>query len=139
VTEIFGDAAYWLGMLLPNDSLHSIAIECKESVGTNYRIVTTDLVLTEVLNHVSRLSPRTRMIAGELWLEISSTPRIISIPFTDALIRKSIDLYMSHSDKSWSLTDCASFIIMRERKIRDALTFDRHFEQAGFRALLREG
>ncbi len=47
------------------------------------------------------------------------------------------DLYGNRPDKSWSLTDCISFVVMDRRGIRDALTNDRHFEQAGFKALLR--
>jgi predicted nucleic acid-binding protein len=137
VNEVFGDAAYWVGVLLPNDSLHLASLNWKKSAGSTYRIVTTDLVLTEVLNHVSRLGQRARIMAGETWLDISTSPRVVLIPSSESLLRKSVDLYMSHGDKSWSLTDCASFIVMRERKIQDALTFDRHFEQAGFRALLR--
>jgi predicted nucleic acid-binding protein len=38
----------------------------------------------------------------------------------------------------WSLTDCASFVIMDQRQIAEALTHDRHFEQRGYRALLRD-
>ena len=40
-------------------------------------------------------------------------------------------------DQHWSLTDCASFIVMEERGISEALAYDRDFEQAGFTALLR--
>jgi hypothetical protein len=46
-------------------------------------------------------------------------------------------MYHQHADKRWTLTDCVSFVIMRERKVTDALTGDRHFEQAGFAALLK--
>jgi uncharacterized protein len=38
--------------------------------------------------------------------------------------------------KEWSLTDCISFVVMKERGLTDALTPDRHFEQAGFKILL---
>jgi predicted nucleic acid-binding protein len=41
-------------------------------------------------------------------------------------------------DKDWSVTDCASFVIMDHRRIVEALTHDHHFEQKGYRALLRE-
>jgi predicted nucleic acid-binding protein len=47
-------------------------------------------------------------------------------------------LYGNRPDKSWSLTDCASFVVMRERGLTEALTTDEHFRQAGFRALLLE-
>ena len=48
-----------------------------------------------------------------------------------------VRLYVARPDKDWSLTDCISFVVMRERGITEALTGDRHFEQAGFVALLK--
>jgi predicted nucleic acid-binding protein len=48
------------------------------------------------------------------------------------------DIYRNRSDKSWSFTDCASFVVMQEQRLDSALTTDSHFSQAGFRALLLE-
>jgi len=49
-----------------------------------------------------------------------------------------LNIYENRQDKEWSLTDCLSFLVMQERGVMDALTADHHFEQAGFRALMRE-
>jgi predicted nucleic acid-binding protein len=57
------------------------------------------------------------------------TPRLFAQGFT---------LYKSHQDKAWGLVDCISFIVMREAGVNRALTFDQHFVQAGFQALMRE-
>ena len=46
-------------------------------------------------------------------------------------------LHRDRPDKQWSLTDCISFIVMEHRQLDRALTPDHHFEQAGFKALLR--
>ena len=48
-----------------------------------------------------------------------------------------VNLFAARPDQTWSPTDCISFSVMTQRKLTDALTADRHFEQAGFRALLR--
>lgn len=53
------------------------------------------------------------------------------------LFRLGLVMHAERLDKSWSLTDCISFVVMRQREITDALTHDHHFEQAGFKALLR--
>jgi predicted nucleic acid-binding protein len=48
-----------------------------------------------------------------------------------------LQLHRERQDKDWSLTDCISFIVTRRREIQHALTYDHHFVQAGFEALLR--
>lgn len=58
-------------------------------------------------------------------------------PASTMLMNEGLALYRQHRDKRWSLTDCISFFIMRRDGVRDALTSDHDFEQAGFRALLR--
>jgi predicted nucleic acid-binding protein len=135
--ELFGDTAYWAGLLIPNDSLHAVSVMWDNALDKNERIVTTDLVLVEFLNYMCGLGSESRIIAGKTWAKISSSSSVLVIPTTEALLQKAVDLYTLADDKRWSLTDCASFIVMRERKIQDALTYDRHFEQAGFHALLR--
>ena len=57
---------------------------------------------------------------------------------TDMQFRAALARYASRADQSWSLTDCASFLVMEQRHIAEALAYDRDFEQAGFVALLRE-
>ncbi len=59
------------------------------------------------------------------------------VPVSASLLNEAIELYHRYQDKAWTLTDCISFLIMRERGITEALTGDRHFEQAGFIAMLK--
>jgi uncharacterized protein len=53
------------------------------------------------------------------------------------LLEEAVALYQARLDKKWSLTDCTSFVVMQRERINEALTGDRHFEQAGFVALLK--
>ena len=55
---------------------------------------------------------------------------------TSELFERGLALYNARPDKEWSLTDCISFVVMADEGLTDALTGDRHFEQAGFTALL---
>lgn len=66
-------------------------------------------------------------------------PTVEVVPFSSQLFQDALSLYGKRSDQSWSLTDCASFLIMDRRRVTEALTSDRHFEQNGYRALLRDG
>lgn len=69
---------------------------------------------------------------------IEQDPKITVIPMSEIFYNEAFRLYRKRLDKEWGLTDCVSFIIMRNRKINEALTTDEHFKQAGFRALLLE-
>ena len=70
--------------------------------------------------------------------ELEDNPDVEIVPQTDTQFRTAVERYASRSDQRWSLTDCASFLLMEERGITEALAYDRDFEQAGFIALLRD-
>ena len=59
------------------------------------------------------------------------------VPASRELFDRALELYQQHADKEWTLTDCSSVLVMRERGLTDVLTADRHFEQAGFNTLLK--
>jgi len=88
--------------------------------------------LWEWLNALSHTS--TRSTAAEGYRRVHADRRIEVVPYQLEHINTAIDLYRDRSDKNWSLTDCLSFVIMKSHGLTDALTTDRHFEQAGFRA-----
>jgi uncharacterized protein len=59
-------------------------------------------------------------------------------PITESLLQEALTLYRSRPDKDWGLTDCTSFVLMKQLGLTEALTADVHFRQAGFTALLLE-
>lgn len=134
---VFADTGYWIAILLPGDWLHDRTV----SMAATYdeaTVVTTQMVLTEVLNHVSKMGPNSRLAAARLFEDLGSNPNVEIVPQTDSQFRAAVERYVSRSDQIWSLTDCASFLVMEELGITEALAYDRDFEQAGFVALLRE-
>jgi predicted nucleic acid-binding protein len=90
--------------------------------------------LTEVGDAMS--APRDRQRFLRLGNIIEYDPNTIIVPTADELYRKGVTLFGDRPDKAWSLTDCISFVVMKERSISEALIGDHHFEQAGFVALL---
>jgi predicted nucleic acid-binding protein len=133
---VFADTSYWFALVFPRDHLHSIALDAVHQLG-QHRVVTSEMVVTEFLNSVSGAGRHHRDFAIGLVDAILGDARVLMVPSTPDLFRSSFTLYRDRPDKSWSLTDCASFVIMDERGIKEALTHDRHFEQQGYRALLR--
>ena len=135
--EVFADAAYWIAVLNPRDGLHAKAQEVSKSL-KNFRFLTSEMVLTEVLNSLGDKGPQLREAAVRAVDSLRSNANVSVVPQTSIQFRAALRRYRDRADKEWGLTDCASFLIMEERRIRQALAHDRHFQQAGFRVLLRD-
>lgn len=134
MTTRFVDAHYLLALLNSRDQDHAKAVKWSRGRGT--RLVTTAWILVEVADALSPASSRLRAARFLRAFQEDSFVEVVTPTlrqFDDAL-----RFYERRPDKDWSLTDCISFQLMTERGIVDALTADHHFEQAGFRALLRE-
>lgn len=99
-------------------------------------VITTEAVCWEWLNAMS--DPATRSIAAHGYERIRHDAQIEVVPHSGELSAGAIRLFTDRSDKDWSLTDCLSFLVMGRRNIRDALTADHHFGQAGLRAVLSD-
>jgi predicted nucleic acid-binding protein len=99
------------------------------------KVVTTEWVLTELADAL--LAPVNRSAFLRLFRRLQANSAFEFVQPDQVLFERGIDLYARRPDKEWSLTDCISFVVMTERGLTEALTGDRHFEQAGFRALLR--
>lgn len=133
MTAVFADTSYWVAMVNPNDQHHRAAVGTE--IGSR-RLVTSQFVLLEVASFGAR--PGARAQAVGLLRTIAADRRIRVVPASARLFDEGLELFRASTDKQWSLTDCTSFVLMRRLRLTDALTADRHFEQAGFRALLRK-
>lgn len=131
---VFADTGYWAALLNPKDQLHGKAAQVSAQLG-KFRILTTEMVLDELLAALSKVPLRPSAIRGVE--TIRSNPNVEVVPQTSLQFVSAFDSFRSVTDKEWSLTDCASFVLMRERGLTEALAHDHHFEQAGFIALLR--
>ena len=132
---VFADTSYWFALLVRTDPWHEIAALLSLELA-DADIVTTEMVLTELLNAVSRLGEYYRNLATEEVIRLHADPNVDIVSQSEGQFRDAFDLYRSRLDQRWGLTDCASFILMRERGITHALTADHHFTQAGFTILM---
>lgn len=134
--RVFADTGYWIALLNPRDDLHKKASAISRDYSPD-QIVTSEMVLTEFLNSFSDHGPRLRQAAAKAVASLRETSQIAILPQTSRLFERALKRYQDMADKSWSLTDCASFLIMEEERLGAALTHGRHFAQAGFQTLLR--
>ncbi len=135
---VFADSGYWIALLYPRDQHHATATAVADGLG-QVSIVTTHMVLAEAFNAMAKSGEGSRRHVTQLLEDLENDPDIEVIPQTEAQFRAAAERYATRSDQSWSLTDCASFLVMEERGMAEALAYDRDFEQAGFVALLRGG
>ena len=133
MSQCFADTFYYVALLSTRDDAHERAVHVNRRL--KGRLVTTQWVLTEVGDALCR--PEHRALFLRLMRILESDPDTLIVPADAALFRRGVTRFAERPDKDWPLTDCISFVVMEERGLTDALTGDHHFEQAGFRALLR--
>jgi predicted nucleic acid-binding protein len=134
---VFLDTAYVYALVNTRDQWHEEAVEWQRRLAIDRRsIITTELILVEIADGLAAIKFRAQ--AAQIITTLQSSQFVEVIPLSSQLLSDALNLYRSRQDKDWGLTDCASFVTMRERSLLDALTVDEHFLQAGFRALLRE-
>jgi len=131
----FMDTAYVLALLNQNDKYHEQAKVLLPSIRAANEVWITETVVIEIGNSLAR-SNRSVAVAFIESLYVTHNVTVLSVD--RELLRRAIDFYQKRNDKEWGLTDCISFIVMEDYGLREALTSDEHFQQAGFRALLRE-
>ena len=129
---VFADTGFFLALVNARDQYHQTATSLNASLVTP--LLTTAWVLLEFANAIA--TSRARSEFGSTLARLRSERDAEIVAPSPELFDRGCELYTSRSDKEWSLTDCISFVVMKERGLTDALTPDRHFEQAGFKILL---
>ena len=135
--QVFLDTSLFIALYISGDVTHQQALrELSRLEQTGTQFVTTDAVLTEFCNSLVKVALRKRAVAATQALLAREDVTIIRV--TEPLWHKAFSLFQARSDKEWGLTDCISFEVMKDRRIKAALTADHHFVQAGFTALLQK-
>jgi len=133
MSDCFADTYFFLALLFENDEAHA---EAQTRVATlSGRLYTSVWVLMEVADALAVPGRRQQFLPLLQFLRAS--PLVIIVPAEQTLFDRGVELYDQRPDKAWSLTDCLSFTLMEDHGLRDALTGDHHFEQAGFNVLMK--
>jgi predicted nucleic acid-binding protein len=134
-SRVLVDTVFVQALLNKRDQYHAKALELLPSLRESIEVLVTEAVLLEVGNALCAINRQ----GAARWINACyETSNIRVVPLESALLKRAVQFYDTYSDQSWSLTDCVSFVVMRDANVRDALTADKHFIQAGFRALFLE-
>jgi predicted nucleic acid-binding protein len=134
---VFADTCYWIALLNPKDQTHDIAVRVSKGLAT-YRMLTTEEVITELLNYFGARGSFFRSAAVKLVERMEADSSIEILPQTHEGFVARCRLYQARPDKGYSLTDCLSMEAMRRGGVREVLTSDEHFSQEGFTCLFEK-
>ncbi|UKP00227.1 type II toxin-antitoxin system VapC family toxin [Nostoc sp. UHCC 0870] len=136
-SEVFLDTSFAIALAAPQDYLHQRAVNLAkllDEAGTH--LITTQTVMLEIGNVLCQQTHRHQAIV--LLNSLISDPKVEIVPLSQELYERAFQLYCESPDKDWGFIDCVSFIVMQSCGITEALTANEHFQQVGFRVLLRE-
>ena len=134
MSRLFVDTLFIIALVNPRDQYHKCASKLAKDYDS-YPLLTTDSVLLEIGNALSR---NFKSQAIEIIDEFRNSDEVEIVHLSSLLFDKAYQLYRKYQDKEWGLVDCVSFVVMQEADVDSALTFDQHFIQAGFKALMRD-
>lgn len=133
---VFADTLYWGASLYSQDQYRVQAVRARTAIGEAL-LVTTDEVLTELLDGLAQRGPNLREAGAQAVCRILTDSRVMLHPQSRTSFLAGLRLCEQLRDKGYSLVDCVSMMIMRRQRITDVLTNDHHFTQEGFKALIR--
>jgi uncharacterized protein len=131
--RLFLDTAFIQALLNPRDDYHEQAKQLFPRIRTASEVWIAEAIFAEVGNALSAFN---RKGAVQFIQQCYCTENMRVVSIDTALLMQALELYQSRPDKTWGLTDCISFVVMQQKNLTDAVTGDRHFIQAGFRALM---
>ena len=128
---LFVDTAGWMACADRADPAHRRSCAARDSaLEAGQVLVTTDFVVDETLTLI-----RFRLgidAADRWWHQVDGSQRVHWERVDVARFERARQLFFQYRDKDFSFTDCTSFAVMRELRLTQALTTDRHFRQIGF-------
>lgn len=135
--SVFLDTSYVTALVNTRDQWHETTLRWERRLAVERRsLVTTEFILIEIADALAAV--RFRAHALQIVATLRSSALVEIVPVSTGLFQTALMLYESRPDKDWGLTDCTSFVVMKQRNLTEALSADDHFRQAGFRALLLE-
>jgi predicted nucleic acid-binding protein len=134
--KVFVDTSAWIALINTGDALAAQAQQILVRLNQQQIIlVTTEFVLLEVADALCKTNLRQKTYAYINGIK-QALDVIQIIPLEQSLLDRGWAIYHQYSDKDWGLTDCISFVVMKQEGITEAFTSDKHFDQAGFTKLM---
>jgi len=133
--KIFIDSSAYIAYYNKRDENHKKAKNLLDKIKSKeispIIFYTSDYIFDEVLTTIITLTGR-KDLAIKVGNAILSSKITKIIKVDSKIFNEAWELFKKYKDKTWSFTDCTSFIIMKINNIKRAFTFDEHYKQAGY-------
>ena len=134
--ELFVDTSAWFALADRQTAGHArVERALRERLQQGARIITTNLIVAET--HVLLLRRASRSAALIFLTKVAVAPTVVVASTAELEEAARLDWLVRFDDQDFSFTDAVSFAVMKERRIREALTLDHHFAAAGFERVPR--
>lgn len=132
--EIFVDTSAWDAVADGGDPNHEIAMLFKDEIAGRYRLVVTNYILDELYTLLLMNIGYKRTVEIKRTLDVLAQTGVIEIVWVSRNIADEAwsAFEQFNVDKEWSLTDCVSYVVMKQRGVTEAFVFDQDFAQMGF-------
>ena len=132
--SIFIDTGFIIALESVTDQNHEKASQLWNELLKDLPVmVTTTYVIDEIVTFFNSRSRHAKAV--EIGNRLMNSRSVQVIHIDKGLFDKGWQYFQQHADKTYSMTDCISFIVMKEQGSESALSFDKHFTQAGFKVL----
>jgi predicted nucleic acid-binding protein len=134
--DVFVDSFAWIAAINKSDNHHEVTLRIFEDLlGKQAKLFTTNYVIVETINALSKVEIRKAVV--EFMDKLETSPSVEIIKINDETYNDAWRLYQQRMDKEWGITDCTSFEVMKMLNIKRAFTNDKHFEQAGYSLVVK--
>jgi predicted nucleic acid-binding protein len=135
--QVFVDTSAWDALADSQDAHHELALLFRKEIADRAQLVITDYVLDELYTLLLLNIGYQGAVSFKTKLDTLIQEGVVAVVWiTEPIARDAWQVFEQFNvDKKWSFTDCVSYVVMKQRNITEAFTFDHHFQQMGFTKL----
>ena len=131
---VFVDTGAWIAMAVVRDEMHQAAAAYGAHVAQrNLPLLTTNYVLSEAYTRIRYDDGHAKALAFDAIIQEMTRKRHLKVRWVNPAIHTAaLAIFRKYTDQDFSVADCASFVVAREKKVREVFGFDKHFVTMGF-------
>lgn len=125
---LFVDTSGWYDLMFSGAPRHREIVQIMRQPGATF--ITSTYVLDELAALLLTRAGHAAAVQGVGHIRQAAEVRVEHPDAAEEL--RAWDLFLARPDKTYTLTDCLSFVMMRRLGIDTAVATDDHFRQEGF-------